>query len=114
MNTPADDSKLESLREEGTLHPHPEDVRDGLLPRRASFSIPTICFRSSTRCCAGCEKERSPITEASAAFGFSRPSFYLAQTAFQRGGLGGLVGLKRGPKGAHKLTSEVMDFVAVS
>ena len=57
------------------------------------------------------EKDKSPITEATAAFGFSRPSFYLAQTAFQRGGLGGLVPLKRGPKGAHKLTNEVMDFV---
>jgi transposase len=111
MNTPAEDSKLESLREEGTLHPHPEDVRDGLF-HESEFFDPHDLLQVKYEMLRRVEKERSPITEASAAFGFSRPSFYLAQTAFQRGGLGGLVGLKRGPKGAHKLTGEVMDFVA--
>jgi hypothetical protein len=110
MNTPAEDSKLESLREEGTLHPHPEDVRDGLF-QESEFFDPHDLLQVKYEMLRRVEKERSPITEATAAFGFSRPSFYLAQTAFQRGGLSGLVGLKRGPKGAHKLTSEVMDFV---
>ena len=31
------------------------------------------------------------VTQASAAFGFSRPSFYEAQVAFERAGLPGLV-----------------------
>ena len=111
MNSSAEDSKLESLREEGTLHPHPEDVRDGLF-HESEFFDPHDLLQVKYEMLRRVEKERSPITEASAAFGFSRPSFYLAQTAFQRGGLSGLVGLKRGPKGAHKLTGEVMDFVA--
>ena len=44
-------------------------------------------------------------------FGFSRPSFYQALSAFQQDGLGGLVSHKRGPKQAHKLTDDVMAFI---
>ncbi len=35
--------------------------------------------------------EARPITESAAAFGFSRPSFYQAQSAFDLGGLSGLL-----------------------
>ena len=51
------------------------------------------------------------VTQAAAAFGFSRPSFYQALSAFEQGGLGGLIPQKRGPKAAHKLTAEVVRFV---
>jgi transposase len=51
------------------------------------------------------------VTEAAAAFGFSRPSFYQAQAALQEGGLGALVPLRRGPRKAHKLTTEILDFL---
>jgi transposase len=52
-----------------------------------------------------------PIATSAAAFGFSRPSFYQAQAAFERSGLGGLVPAKPGPRRAHKLSDEVVDFV---
>jgi transposase len=110
MSTSAKDSRIESLRKEGTLHPHPEDVRDELF-QESEFFDPHDLLQVKYEMLRRVEKDKSPITDATAAFGFSRPSFYLAQTAFQRGGLGGLVPLKRGPKGAHKLTNEVMDFV---
>src|SRR5215471_11957631 len=42
----------------------------------------------------------------------SRPSFYQAQTAFQEAGLAGLLPQKRGPRSGHKLTPELMQFVA--
>jgi transposase len=48
---------------------------------------------------------------AARSFGFSRPSFYQAQEALLRDGLAGLLPKRRGPKGAHKLTSAVMDYV---
>ena len=51
------------------------------------------------------------LIDAAAAFGFSRPSFYAAQKAFQRAGLVGLLPRRRGPRRAHKLTREVMSFV---
>jgi len=50
-------------------------------------------------------------TDAAANFGFSRPSFYQAQLAFEQNGLAGLVPHKRGPKQAHKLTEEILTFI---
>ena len=49
--------------------------------------------------------------EAAALFGMSRPTFYQAEAAFAREGLAGLLPRSRGPKGAHKLTAEVMAFI---
>ena len=56
--------------------------------------------------------DRNSISEAARAFGFSRPSFYQAQSAFQQDGVSGLLPHKRGPQTGHKLTDEVMEFVA--
>ena len=50
------------------------------------------------------------VTQAAAAFGFSRPSYYQAATAVDREGLGGLVPAKPGPRRAHKLTDEVIAY----
>ena len=51
-----------------------------------------------------------PVGRTAAAFGFSRPSFYAAQRALDEGGLAGLVPARPGPRGAHKLTAEVVAF----
>jgi transposase len=56
--------------------------------------------------------DNGSISQSAHAFGFSRPSFYQAQTAFQEDGVFGLLPQKRGPQGGHKLTAEVMEFVA--
>ena len=45
-------------------------------------------------------EEGAAVTQASAAFGFSRPSFYAAQAAFQEAGLPGLVPQRPGPRRA--------------
>jgi len=55
--------------------------------------------------------EKESVSQASASHGFSRPSFYQAQRSFEREGVAGLVPKKRGPRGAHKLTDEVLQFV---
>ncbi len=52
-----------------------------------------------------------PVSHSAAAFGFSRPSFYEAQSALEQGGLAALVPKKRGPRQAHKLGPEVVDFL---
>jgi transposase len=57
------------------------------------------------------QRESGSVTQAAADFGFSRVSFYQAQAAFAAGGLPGLVPRRRGPRGAHKLTEEVMVFL---
>lgn len=107
---PSEDPKPRSLHEGGTLHPRPEDVKDTLFAE-SEFFDPRDLVQVKYEMLRRVEKDGSPITQVSAAFGFSRPSFYQAQTAFHAAGLPGLVPLKRGPKGAHKLTDEVMDFV---
>jgi transposase len=50
-------------------------------------------------------------SEAARTFGFSRPSFYQAKSAFDAEGLFGLVPKKRGPRGGHKLTGDVVKFL---
>jgi transposase len=54
--------------------------------------------------------EHKSVTQSATAFGFSRPTYYQAETDFQRDGLFGLLPEKRGPRQGHKLTSEVLDF----
>ena len=48
-----------------------------------------------------------PVTEAAAAFGYSRPAYYTAAAALESSGLEGLVPARPGPRGAHKLTEEI-------
>jgi len=50
----------------------------------------------------------APVTATAAAFGYSRPSYYLAATALAESGLDGLVPAKPGPRGGHKLTGQVL------
>lgn len=107
---PPRDPKLETLRQQGTLNPRPKDVTDELFETSEFFDgrdLVQVKYEMLRRV----EKEGRPITEAAAAFGFSRPSFYQAQSAFDEGGLAGLVPHKRGPKEAHKLTNKIIDFL---
>ena len=102
--------KLETLRQYGALNPRPEDVTDELFKAGEFFDARDV-VQVKYEMLRRVEKEGRPITEAASAFGFSRPSFYQAQFAFEQGGIAGLVPHKRGPKEAHKLTSKIVDFV---
>ena len=107
---PAKDPKRDALRQQGVLNPRPGDVTD---PRFAdhSFFDPKDLVQVKYEMLRRVQAEHHSITEAAAAFGFSRPSFYQAQAAFGQEGLAGLVPRKRGPKQAHKLTEEVLGFI---
>src|SRR5262245_25942279 len=48
------------------------------------------------------------VTEAAAAFGYSRPAYYAAAAALESSGLEGLVPARPGPRGAHKLTEPIL------
>jgi transposase len=107
---PRVDPKLQSLRQQGSLNPRPQSVRDELFASGDFFDsrdLVQVKYEMLRRV----QEDGQPISEAAAKFGFSRPSFYQAQTAFQASGLSGLVPHKRGPKEAHKLTAEVIEFV---
>ena len=107
---PKPDRKELALRQEGTLNPHPEQVTDELFLTNQFFDARDL-LQVKYEMVRRVQSDGQPISRAAAAFGFSRPSFYQAQATFQQGGLAALTPHKRGPKQAHKLTSEVLAFV---
>lgn len=52
------------------------------------------------------------VTEAAQMFGCSRQTFYVVAEAYRTGGISALVPRKRGPKAAHKLTPELIQYLA--
>ena len=110
VKMPEKDSKLETLREQGTLNPRPREVTDPLFAKDGFFDsrdLVQVKYEMLRRV----QSEGHSVTGAASAFGFSRPSFYQALEAFEEDGLAGLVPHKRGPKQAHKLTDEVLAFL---
>jgi transposase len=110
---PEKDPKLEALRQQGTLNPRPRAVTDALFVKDGFFDARDL-VQVKYEMLRRVQAEGKSITDAAAAFGFSRPSFYQAQVSFKQDGLGGLVPHKRGPKQAHKLTQEVLTFISES
>jgi len=55
--------------------------------------------------------EGKSVKETAASFGFSRVAFYQIRNRFEENGLAGLLPQQRGPRGAHKLTNEIMEYV---
>ena len=107
---PPDDAKLRSLREQGAVNPRPQAVTDDLFAA-SEFFDPRDLVQVKYEMVRRVEKDGQSVTEAAAKFGFSRPSFYQAQTSLAQRGLAGLIPLKRGPKQARKLSAAVLEFV---
>jgi len=107
---PENQPKTQALRQSGTLNPRPQDVRDELFREKEFFDARDL-LQLKYEMLRRVSQEGHSISQAAASFGFSRPSFYQAQTAFEGGGLAGLVPQKRGPKQGHKLTPEILEFV---
>jgi transposase len=107
---PPDDAKLRSLREQGAVNPRPQTVTDDLFTA-SEFFDPNDLVQVKYEMLRRVEKDGQSVTEAAVKFGFSRPSFYQAQSALAQRGLPGLIPLKRGPKQARKLSAAVLEFV---
>jgi transposase len=103
-------TKRSFLRQQGTLNPRPQDVRNETF-HGSDFFDPQDLLQVKYEMLRLVEVEKKPVSQAAEAFGFSRPSFYQAQAAFQDAGLAGLLPHKRGPRSGHKLTPEVMSVV---
>ena len=104
------DPKIRALQQQGTLNPRPKAVRDPLF-LQDDFFDPRDLIQVKYEMLRRVRTEGQSVTDAAASFGFSRPSFYQAQSAFEDGGLAGLAPHKRGPRQAHKLTEEVLTFI---
>jgi transposase len=106
----AEDTKSEILRQQGVLHARPRDVTD-LLFTTHEFFDPRDRVQLKYEMLRRVEVEGHSVSKAAALFGFSRPAFYRAQTAYRRHGLPGLIPQRPGPRRAHKLSGEILDFV---
>jgi len=102
-----DRRKRAALAAHGALNPHPERVRDRLV-QESDFFDPHDLVQVKYEMVRRVSHEGASVSGAAQAFGFSRPSCYQAQEAVRREGVVGLLPRRRGPKGAHKLTPEVL------
>lgn len=107
---PKRDAKAERLKALGVLNPSPQRLRaawfeaGGFFDARDLVQVKYEMLRHVNR-------EGAAKADAATLFGLSQPTFYQAEAAFARDGLSGLLPRQRGPKGAHKLTPEVMAFI---
>jgi transposase len=107
---PARDPKVEALRADGALYQHADHVTDPVFATNEFFDARDL-VQVKYEMIRRVEVEAQAVAATAAAFQLSRPSFYQAQRAFQQRGLSGLLPRKRGPRGGHKLTAEIVVFL---
>jgi hypothetical protein len=98
---PKRDPKREALAKDGVLNPHPEAIRDALFTGNPFFDAKDL-VQVRYEMVRRHRVDGVAISEASTAFGVSRPTFYKALGALQRAGLPGLCQASVGPKVATK------------
>jgi transposase len=104
-----EDPKVQALRAERSLNPRPEAVSDERFSSSAFLDARDL-VQVKYEMVRRARVDGEPVRRAAAAFGFSRPSFYAAERSLDEGGLAALVPARPGPRGAHKLTAEVVTF----
>lgn len=92
------------------MHPHPERVSDELF-RDNPFFDPRDGLQVKYEMLRRVRVDGHTVSRAAGSCGLSRPTYYQALEAFESEGLAGLLPEKKGPKRAHKLGIEVLDFV---
>jgi len=106
-DSPAD--KAAALRRHHALNPRPQTVRDPAFTAGNPFFDANDLIQVKYEMLRRVREEGQQVSQSSAAFGFSRPSFYEAQDAFRESGLPGLMPRRPGPRRAHKLSDPVLD-----
>jgi len=106
----APEPKVDALRQAACLNAHPERFTDPLFAASGFFDgrdLVQVKYEMVRRV----RNDGLTVAKSARAFGFSRPSFYQAQASLQREGLSGLLPKKRGPRRAHKLSTEAVSFL---
>jgi transposase len=101
------------LRAHGTFNPRAERVTDTLFAKGDFFDARDL-VQVKYEMLRRVREEGMPVSEAAAAFGFSRVAFYAIQRAWACDGISGLLPRPRGPQHAHKLTDAVMEYVCAT
>jgi len=102
------DEKLRALRQSRTLHPHPEQVRDPLFTSGSPFFDPRDLVQVKYELLRRVRVDGYAVSQATALFALSRPTFYAALSAWEQAGISGLLPQPTGPRHAHKLTEEII------
>ena len=105
----SEDSKKEALRAAGALNPNPNAVQDEAF-LQGDFFDPNDLVQTKYEMLRRQRDKQKSVTEVAKGFGTSRQAFYAAKTLFDNQGIPGLIPKKRGPRGAHKCTEEILDF----
>jgi transposase len=104
------DPKAAQLHADGTLNRRAAQVTDPVFRAHDFFDARDV-VQVKYEMLRRVEIEAQPVAPTAVAFHLSRPSFYQAQRAFQERGLAGLLPQKRGPRGGHKVTPDLLAFV---
>jgi transposase len=112
LSTPPDSDKGASLRRHHALNPRPEGVADPAFRSGDPFFDARDLVQVKYEMLRRAREEGSTVSEAAAAFGLSRPSFYEAKAAYEAGGLPGLLPRRPGPRRSHKLSEAVVARLA--
>ena len=105
-----DTAKRRTLDQSDTLNKNADKVTDPKFKNIAFFD-PDDIVQVKYEMLRSVQKDGAAIQQASKSFGFSRITFYKTGKSFNENGLAGLIPKKKGPRRAHKLTREVMEFV---
>ena len=104
------DPKITALLEDGALNPFPEKVSDPKF-KQGEFFDPRDLVQVRYEMVRRASVDRLSVTQVAAEYGVSRPTYYQAKASFDEAGIAGLVPKKRGPRGPHKLTGDLLAFV---
>ena len=105
-----DTAKRRVLYQNNTLNKNADKVTDPKF-KNVAFFDPDDIVQVKYEMLRSAQKDGTGIIKASKSFGFSRITFYKLSKAFKENGLSVLLPQKKGPRRAHKLTREVMEFV---
>jgi transposase len=103
-------TKAERLKALKSLNRHPERVRAPWFQTGTFFDAEDL-VQVKYEMLRHVSQDGASKADSAALFGLSRPAFYQAEAALDREGLAGLLPRQRGPKGAHKLTAQIMSFI---
>ncbi len=92
------------------MNTSPEKVRDPKF-QEGEFFDPRDVVQVKYEMLRRVRAESAPVTHVAEEYGFSRPTYYQARASFDEAGIAGLVPKKRGPRGRHKLSGEVLAFL---
>ena len=106
----ANREKMRVLREQGALNKRAGKVKDPMFQSNAFFD-PQDAVQVKYEMVRAVICDGKSVSESSAAFGMSRPTFYEAKSVLEQEGVLGLAPKKTGPKKRHKLTAEIIAFI---